>query len=100
MTEHLNARYIRQRRGRAGDRGRGQRLRQRHRRHPHGARVHRDGVAGIHLEDQVIPKRGGHVAGRMVIPIEEAVSRYRGAHGGRLDEAIRRANAHWSDPFP
>jgi len=74
------------------------------------------GVAGIHLEDQAIPKRCGHVAGRMVIPIEEAVGKYRaadkvrreldpdflliartdarGAHGGSLDEAIRRANAY------
>src|SRR5438552_5642110 len=73
------------------------------------------GVAGIHIEDQVIPKRCGHVAGRRVIPIEEAVGKYRaadavrreldpdfvliartdarGASGGSLDEAIRRANA-------
>jgi 2-methylisocitrate lyase-like PEP mutase family enzyme len=74
------------------------------------------GVAGIHLEDQVIPKRCGHVAGRMVIPLDEAVGKYRaadavrrdldpdflliartdarGAHGGSLEEAIRRANAY------
>ena len=74
------------------------------------------GVAGIHLEDQVIPKRCGHVAGRVVVPIEEAVGKIRaadrvrrdcdpdfvlvartdarGAHGGSLDEAIRRANAY------
>ena len=74
------------------------------------------GVAGIHIEDQAIPKRCGHVAGRQVIPIEEAVGKYRaaaqardeadpdfvliartdarGAHGGSLDEAIRRANAY------
>src|SRR5580765_2272842 len=74
------------------------------------------GVAGIHIEDQVIPKRCGHVAGRQVIPIEEAVGKYRaadavrreldpdfvliartdarGAHGGSLDDAIRRANAY------
>jgi 2-methylisocitrate lyase-like PEP mutase family enzyme len=74
------------------------------------------GVAGIHVEDQAIPKRCGHVAGRRVIPIEEAVGKYRaaaavrrdldpdfvliartdarGAHGGSLDEAIRRANAY------
>src|SRR2546427_9040884 len=31
------------------------------------------GVAGIHIEDQVIPTRCGHVASRRVIPIEEAV---------------------------
>src|SRR5687768_15796967 len=35
------------------------------------------GVAGIHVEDQAIPKRCGHVAGRRVIPIEEAVGKYR-----------------------
>ena len=74
------------------------------------------GVAGIHIEDQAIPKRCGHVAGRRVIPIEEAVGKYRaadavrreldpdfiliartdarGASGGSLDEAIRRANAY------
>jgi len=73
------------------------------------------GVAGIHLEDQVMPKRCGHVAGRLVIPLEEAVGKIRaaadardgadpdfvlvartdarGASGGSLDEAIRRANA-------
>jgi 2-methylisocitrate lyase-like PEP mutase family enzyme len=74
------------------------------------------GVAGIHIEDQVIPKRCGHVAGRRVIPLEEAVGKVRaaaavrrdldpdfvlvartdarGAHGGSLDEAIRRAHAY------
>src|SRR3989454_4397188 len=74
------------------------------------------GVAGIHIEDQAIPKRCGHVAGRRVIPIDEAVGKYRaadavrreldpdfvliartdarGAHGGSLDEAIGRANAY------
>jgi 2-methylisocitrate lyase-like PEP mutase family enzyme len=74
------------------------------------------GVAGLHLEDQVSPKRCGHVAGRLVIPLEEAVGKIRaavdernrldpdfviiartdarGAHGGSLDEAIRRVNAY------
>ncbi len=73
------------------------------------------GIAGIHLEDQVSPKRCGHVAGRLVVPVEEAVGKMRaadatrkeldpdflliartdarGASGGSLDEAIRRANA-------
>jgi 2-methylisocitrate lyase-like PEP mutase family enzyme len=63
----------------------------------------------------VSPKRCGHVAGRLVIPMEEAVGKIRaaadtragldpdfvliartdarGASGGSLDEAIRRANA-------
>ena len=74
------------------------------------------GAAGVHIEDQIIPKRCGHVAGRQVIPIDEAVGKYkaasdarneidpdfvivartdsRGAHGGNLDIAIERANAY------
>ena len=74
------------------------------------------GVAAIHIEDQIIPKRCGHVAGRQVIPLEEAAGKYaaadyarkeidedfviiartdaRGAVGGGLDDAINRANAY------
>ncbi|MBK1662652.1 isocitrate lyase/PEP mutase family protein [Paracraurococcus ruber] len=74
----------------------------------------RAGLAGMHVEDQVAPKRCGHVAGREVIGREEAVGKIRaadatrrnldpdflliartdarGAHGGSLDEAIARAN--------
>src|SRR5258706_2019385 len=43
------------------------------------------GVAAIHLEDQIIPKRCGHVAGRRVIPLEEAVGKYRAADAVRRD---------------
>ncbi len=75
----------------------------------------RGGVAGLHIEDQVAPKRCGHVAGREVIGRTEAVGKIRaaasardaldpsfvlvartdarGAHGGSLEEAIWRANA-------
>jgi 2-methylisocitrate lyase-like PEP mutase family enzyme len=74
------------------------------------------GVAGLHMEDQVSPKRCGHVAGRQVIALDEAVGKIRaavdtrdrhdpdfviiartdarGASGGSLDEAIRRVNAY------
>ncbi|MCM2327002.1 MAG: isocitrate lyase/PEP mutase family protein [Lysobacter sp.] len=74
------------------------------------------GVAGIHMEDQLSPKRCGHVAGRLVIPQEEAVGKIRaavdarneldpdfvivartdarGASGGSLDDAIARVNAY------
>jgi len=74
------------------------------------------GVAAIHLEDQVMPKRCGHVAGRRVVAMDEAVGKIRaadkvrrdedpdfvliartdarGAVGGSLDEAIKRANAY------
>jgi 2-methylisocitrate lyase-like PEP mutase family enzyme len=74
------------------------------------------GVAGIHIEDQVAPKRCGHVAGREVIALAEAVGKIRsahatrlehdpdfliiarsdarGAHGGSLSEAIDRVNRY------
>lgn len=74
------------------------------------------GVSGVLLEDQVSPKRSEFVAGVEVLPIEEAVGKFRAAAdardsvnpdfviiartdartvaGGSLDEAIRRANAY------
>lgn len=74
------------------------------------------GAAAIHLEDQVSPKRCGHVAGKQVLPIEEAVGKYRaaskvrdeldkdfmilartdvrGVAGGTLDDVIVRAKAY------
>ena len=76
----------------------------------------RAGAAGMHIEDQVAPKRCGHVVGKEIIPIEEAVGKYaacahvrdemdpdflliartdaRGVEGGSVDEVIRRANAY------
>src|SRR5438876_5827962 len=74
------------------------------------------GVAGIHIEDQRFPKRCGHIAGKTVVSLEEALGKYRaavdtrdrldpdlvltartdaqGAGGGSLEEAIRRARAY------
>ena len=74
------------------------------------------GVACVHIEDQVSPKRCGHVAGKFVLSIEEAVGKVRAAHetrqqvdpdfmliarsdarganGGSLQEAINRVNAY------
>ena len=43
----------------------------------------RGGVAGVQIEDQAIPKRCGHVAGRQVIPLAEAVGKYRAAAHAR-----------------
>src|SRR5260370_27283789 len=37
------------------------------------------GVAGIHIEDQVAPKRCGHVPGKELLPLDEAVGKYRAA---------------------
>jgi 2-methylisocitrate lyase-like PEP mutase family enzyme len=39
----------------------------------------RAGVGGIHLEDQVAPKKCGHVGGKQVIPTEEMVAKIRAA---------------------
>jgi len=74
------------------------------------------GVAAIHIEDQVAPKRCGHVAGKQIIPMEEMAGKLRaadrvrreldpdfmliarcdarGVTGGSVDELIRRANAY------
>jgi 2-methylisocitrate lyase-like PEP mutase family enzyme len=76
----------------------------------------KSGVAGIHIEDQVAPKRCGHVAGKQLISIDEAAGKYRaadhvrqemdpdfvliartdarGAVGGSIEEVIRRGNAY------
>jgi isocitrate lyase len=74
------------------------------------------GVAGIHLEDQVFPKRCGHIAGKTIVNREDALGKYRaavetrnrldpdfvliartdayGAVGGSLEEAIWRGRAY------
>lgn len=68
------------------------------------------GVAGLHLEDQVMPKRCGHLAGKEVVPREEYTAKIRAAVAARrnadtvliartdscavlgFEEAIARAN--------
>jgi 2-methylisocitrate lyase-like PEP mutase family enzyme len=72
------------------------------------------GMAGIHIEDQVSPKRCGHLAGKNVIPLEEAVGKIKAALsakqnrdfviiartdavaavGGGIEEAVRRGKAY------
>ena len=37
------------------------------------------GVAGIHIEDQVAPKKCGHLEGKLVIPAEEMAEKVRAA---------------------
>lgn len=72
----------------------------------------RAGVAAVHIEDQVAPKRCGHIAGKEVISLEEMVGKIKAATDTRqdpdfviiartdarselgLDEAIHRANAY------
>ena len=45
----------------------------------------RAGASGIHIEDQVAPKRCGFVKGKEVIPLEEAVGKYRAASDARRE---------------
>jgi len=74
--------------------------------------LERVGVAGIHLEDQVTPKRCGHLEGKSVVSQDEMVGKIRAAVEARsdpdfviiartdagaihgLDEAIRRSRAY------
>ena len=41
------------------------------------------GVAAIHLEDQVAPKRCGHLDGKQVVPVDEMLSKIRAAVAAR-----------------
>jgi 2,3-dimethylmalate lyase len=41
------------------------------------------GVAGIHIEDQVAPKKCGHMEGKLVIPAQEMVAKVRAAAEAR-----------------
>ncbi len=71
----------------------------------------RAGLAGLHLEDQILPKKCGHMEGKQVVPVDEMVGKIRAAVAARqnpdlvliartdaraphgLDEALRRAEA-------
>lgn len=71
----------------------------------------RGGVAGLHIEDQVMPKRCGHLEGKELVGTDEFIAKIRAAAAARkdpdfviigrtdarnvfgLDEAISRANS-------
>ena len=62
------------------------------------------GVAGVHIEDQVFPKKCGFFAGKQVIPQEEAVQKIKAALDARTDPdfvVIARCDAYavtgWED---
>jgi methylisocitrate lyase len=60
------------------------------------------GVAGIHLEDQVNPKRCGHLDGKQVVGLDAAVKRIRAAVDARRDPnflIIARTDARGVDGF-
>lgn len=46
------------------------------------------GVAALHIEDQVTPKKCGHIAGKQVIPAEEMIQKIRAAVSARRDPAF------------
>lgn len=74
------------------------------------------GVGGMFIEDQVAPKRCGHVSGKEIISLDEAVGKYRaavrtrdeldpdvvlvarcdarGVVGGSVDEVVQRGRAY------
>ncbi len=48
----------------------------------------RAGVAGLFIEDQVFPKRCGHMEGKQVIPTDEMVAKIKAAVDARLDDDL------------
>jgi 2-methylisocitrate lyase-like PEP mutase family enzyme len=45
----------------------------------------RAGVAGLHIEDQVMPKKCGHMEGKAVVPTEEMEAKIRAAVSARVN---------------
>ncbi len=50
--------------------------------------MERAGLAGIHLEDQMHPKRCGHLDGKSLVPAEEMVAKVRAAVEAKRDPAF------------
>lgn len=46
----------------------------------------RAGIACIQLEDQVMPKRCGHMAGKTLVPVDEMVGKIKAACDARVDQ--------------
>ncbi len=66
------------------------------------------GVAAVHIEDQTSPKRCGHIAGKQIVPREEARARFEAAVDARQSEdtviiartdAYGSANGDWEEPL-
>ena len=50
--------------------------------------MERAGLAGIHIEDQMHPKRCGHLDGKSLVPVEEMVAKVRAAVEAKRDPAF------------
>ena len=64
--------------------------------------MERAGVAAIHIEDQVFPKRCGHLSGQQLIPVEQMVRKIKTAVLSREDEnflIIARTDARAVEDF-
>lgn len=48
----------------------------------------RVGAAGVNIEDQVSPKRCGHLDGKRILPLDEAVAKIRACAAARTDPAF------------
>ncbi len=48
----------------------------------------RAGAAGLFIEDQVFPKRCGHMEGKQVIPVDEMIAKIKAAVDARMDEDL------------
>ncbi len=46
------------------------------------------GVAGLFIEDQVFPKRCGHMEGKQVIPTEEMIAKIKAAVDAKMDDDL------------
>jgi 2-methylisocitrate lyase-like PEP mutase family enzyme len=51
-------------------------------------RYERCGLAGLHIEDQALPKRCGHMSGKVISPLVPAAARVRAAVRARTDLVI------------
>jgi len=62
----------------------------------------RAGIAGLHIEDQVFPKRCGHFDGKSVVPLEEMLYRLQAVLDARTDPdflVIARTDARAPEGF-
>ena len=62
----------------------------------------RAGLAGMHIEDQVFPKRCGHLAGKAVVSVEEMAEKIRAAADARSDRdflIVARTDARAAEGF-
>lgn len=44
------------------------------------------GASGVHMEDQVLPKKCGHVAGKVLVPVHDMVNKLKAAQAARADK--------------